>query len=121
MVGQFSWITGVHTANNIEWLVIDAVLMLRHAAQFLGIYPMGIVESPVVFGCGHNRHIQHRINADTAESSVPGAPATCPSSRVGRSGRAPAWLNYVALVLMPTMLFRHLIDGSLTFTFSVHT
>jgi len=56
--------------------------MFRHAAQLLGIYPMGIVESPVVFGCGHNRHIQHRINAATADELSPGRPATCPAPRV---------------------------------------
>ena len=72
------------------------VLVLRHAAQFLGIYPMVDRGIACVFGCSHNRPINTGLNPDTAESSAPGRPprAIVP---VGRSGPAPAWLNYVAL------------------------
>ena len=62
-----------------------------------------------VFGRGHNRPIQHRINPDTAESSVLGGPP-----RAHRHvtiaprwpGRAPARLNYVALHLQEVNRYR---------------
>src|SRR5664280_2451117 len=73
-----------------------AVLMFRHAAQFLGIYPMGIVESPVVFGCGQNQYIISRSIRHRRKLSPRALPSCHGPASISRDVRQ-YWLNYAAL------------------------
>ena len=62
VVGQFPGLPVSIPLIILNGRSLMAVLMFRHAVQFPRIYPMGIVESPVVFGCGQNRSIISPIN-----------------------------------------------------------
>src|SRR5664279_5271747 len=97
VVGQFSWIPGVHTANTIEWLIaVTRYWCFDTPCNWAESIRCEIVESPVVFGRGHNRPFNTELMQPPPQSSVPGGPpgAQRPAS-AGRDVRQ--WLNYVAL------------------------